>query len=206
MHEIGCKAFALIQNKHNLKLYGCSLECILIGYNENTRSYHLYNPEMHKVYSSYHVRFLKSKDGHAHTLSQTQSLPTTSQTLPPMNNTITTPILFDPMEDDDFVPPMELPPEPNISDHIPVPQPNPASGHVPDVSLQRSSCIASTRNDLAVGVPKLMAVEFAVMELKASAERRVMEKEETLLWPGYFAAMQNELCKTTNFVQYFPTC
>ena len=28
----------------------------------------------------------------------------------------------------------------------------------------------------------------------------------TLLWPGYFAAMQNELCKTTNFVQHFPIC
>ena len=28
----------------------------------------------------------------------------------------------------------------------------------------------------------------------------------SLLWPGYFAAMQNELCKTTNFVQYFPIC
>ena len=107
-----------------------------------------------------------------------------------MNDTITTPILFDPTEDDDFVPPMELLPEPNISDHIPVlqlnpvpqpdpvPQPNPASGHVPDASLWQSSCIASTRNNLVAGVPKLMAVESTIMELKASAERRAMEKEE----------------------------
>jgi hypothetical protein len=28
----------------------------------------------------------------------------------------------------------------------------------------------------------------------------------TLLWPGYFADMQNELCKTTNFIQHFPVC
>jgi len=142
MHEIGCKAFALIKNKHNPKLYGRSLECILIGYNENAKSYRLYNPETRKVYSTYHVRFLESKDGHARTLSQTQSLPTTSQTLPPINDTVTMPILFDPMEDDKFIPPMELPLEPNIPDHVPVPQPdpapqpNPAPGPVPDVSFR----------------------------------------------------------------------
>ena len=28
----------------------------------------------------------------------------------------------------------------------------------------------------------------------------------SLLWPGYFAAMQNELWKTTDFVQHFPIC
>ena len=184
MREIGCKAFALIQNKHNPKLYGRSLECILIGYNENAKSYRLYNPETRKVYSTYHVRFLESKDGHAHTLSQTQSLPTTSQTLPPINDTVTMPILFDPMEDDEFIPPTELPPEPNIPDHVPVPQPdpapqpNPAPGPVPDVSFRRSSRIASTRNGLAAGVPKLTAVECAIMESKASAERRAIEKEE----------------------------
>ena len=44
MREIGRKAFPLIQNKHDPKLYGRSLECILIGYNENTKSYRLYNP------------------------------------------------------------------------------------------------------------------------------------------------------------------
>ena len=27
-----------------------------------------------------------------------------------------------------------------------------------------------------------------------------------LLWPGYFAGMQNELCKTINFTLRFPKC
>jgi len=119
MREIGCKAFALIQNKHNPKLYGRSLECILIRYNENAKSYCLYNRETRKVYSSYHVRFLESQDGHPRTLPQTQTF-TTSQSSPPTDDAITKPISFDTPDDDEYFPFGILPLEPSFPDH-PVP-------------------------------------------------------------------------------------
>jgi len=39
MREIGCKVFVLIQNRHNPKIYERSLECVLIGYETNAKSY-----------------------------------------------------------------------------------------------------------------------------------------------------------------------
>ena len=39
MREIGCRVFVLIQNKHNPKVYDCSLGCILIGYDPNAKTY-----------------------------------------------------------------------------------------------------------------------------------------------------------------------
>lgn len=39
MREIGCKAYVLIQNKHNPKIYDRSLPCILIGYSCDSKAY-----------------------------------------------------------------------------------------------------------------------------------------------------------------------
>ena len=39
MHEIGCKAFILILNQHNPKINTRSIECILIGYRQNSKTY-----------------------------------------------------------------------------------------------------------------------------------------------------------------------
>ncbi len=60
MREIGCKAFVLIQNKHNPKIYDKSLECVLIGYASNAKAYLCYHKASHKVITSFHVRFKES--------------------------------------------------------------------------------------------------------------------------------------------------
>jgi hypothetical protein len=64
MREIGCKAFVLIQNRHNPKVYERSLECVLIGYEPNAKSYRCYHRPTKQVITSYHVRFLESHEGH----------------------------------------------------------------------------------------------------------------------------------------------
>lgn len=64
MREIGCRAFVLIQNKHNPKIYEQSIECVLIEYDVRSKSYRCYDKKTRSVYSSYHVQFLEMKDGH----------------------------------------------------------------------------------------------------------------------------------------------
>jgi hypothetical protein len=58
--EIGCRAFVLVQNRHNPKVYTHSVECILIGYSLDSKSYRCYHRESHKVFVSYHVSFIES--------------------------------------------------------------------------------------------------------------------------------------------------
>ena len=64
MREIGCRAFVLIQNSHNPKIYARSIECILIGYDAKSKTYRCYHRESNKVISSFHVQFLESHHGH----------------------------------------------------------------------------------------------------------------------------------------------
>lgn len=59
MREIGCWAFVLIQNQYNPKINARGIECILIGYAQNSKAYRCYDPKTNKIYESYHVRFLK---------------------------------------------------------------------------------------------------------------------------------------------------
>lgn len=60
LHEIGCRVFVLIQNRHNPKIYNRSIECVLIGYSLDSKSYHCYHRESHKVFVSYNVSFIES--------------------------------------------------------------------------------------------------------------------------------------------------
>jgi hypothetical protein len=39
LHEIGCRAFVLIQNWHNPKVFAHSVECVLIGYSLDSKAY-----------------------------------------------------------------------------------------------------------------------------------------------------------------------
>jgi hypothetical protein len=39
LREIGCRAFVLIQNHHNPKIYDQSIECVLIGYSSQSNVY-----------------------------------------------------------------------------------------------------------------------------------------------------------------------
>lgn len=64
MHEISCKAFVLILVEHNQKIYACSIECILIGYAQNSKAYRCYEKKTRKIYETYHVKFCKSHEGH----------------------------------------------------------------------------------------------------------------------------------------------
>src|ERR1700722_19052949 len=43
LREIGCKAFILILNKHNPKVFQRSEECVLIGYRTNSKTYCCYH-------------------------------------------------------------------------------------------------------------------------------------------------------------------
>jgi hypothetical protein len=39
LREIGCRAFVLVQNQHNPKVYSRSIECVLIGYSLDSKAY-----------------------------------------------------------------------------------------------------------------------------------------------------------------------
>jgi hypothetical protein len=62
LREIGSRAFILILNKHNPKVYQRSEECVLIGYSKDSKSYRVYHRASHKVFESFHVVFIESKD------------------------------------------------------------------------------------------------------------------------------------------------
>ena len=65
MQEVSCRVLVLIQNKHNPKVYERSIDCILIGYDKDSKTYRCYYQETKKVYSSCHIQFLESCDGHS---------------------------------------------------------------------------------------------------------------------------------------------
>lgn len=73
--EIGCRAFVLILNRHNPKILERSIECVLIGYDPNSKTYRCYDRSTKKVYSSYHVHFIESHNNE----------PTTSDPAPNLN-------------------------------------------------------------------------------------------------------------------------
>jgi hypothetical protein len=62
MREIGCSAYVLILNKHNPKIYECSIKCILVSYEMQSKSYLCWNRDDQKMYKSYHVKFIESHD------------------------------------------------------------------------------------------------------------------------------------------------
>lgn len=93
MREIGCWVFVLIQNKHNPKIYNRSLECVLIGYDINSKTYRCYHRKTNQVISSYHVRFLESHEGH---LPSSPEIPTEATTFKSIvKSSTSTPIFFD---------------------------------------------------------------------------------------------------------------
>jgi len=131
MREIGCCVFVLIQNKHNPKVYECSLECVLIGYDPKAKTYRFYHPDSKKVISSYHVWFLKSHDGHL------PSVPTEEEIIPMTLKDILTggtpvPIHID--EDEETLP---------LNKHqLDIPEPIQTTILNDDIQPRRSSCIA----------------------------------------------------------------
>ncbi|KAJ3554241.1 hypothetical protein NP233_g12465 [Leucocoprinus birnbaumii] len=68
LREIGARAFTLILNKHNPKIRARSMECVMIGYSEDSKAYRLYHREMGKVIVSYHVDFIELISARPHVL------------------------------------------------------------------------------------------------------------------------------------------
>lgn len=77
LREIGCRAFVLIQNRHNPKVYSRSVECVLIGYGLDSKTYRCYHRATHKVFVSYNVSFIES---HENGSSAPYPLPTPAST------------------------------------------------------------------------------------------------------------------------------
>ncbi|HEV7735827.1 MAG TPA: reverse transcriptase domain-containing protein [Chlamydiales bacterium] len=69
MREIGCAAFVLKNNiTKTPKIYDRSIECILIGYAENSKAYRCYDSRTGKIHISRNVRFIESLDQEPHPL------------------------------------------------------------------------------------------------------------------------------------------
>ena len=106
LHEIGCQAFVLIQNFHNSKVFDWSIECVLIGYSQDSKAYHLFHRPSKKILVSYHVSFFEShQDSNPPRPHATPSSPPTTA------NPLTIP----------SVPPPPPMPEPRHSPHTPIP-------------------------------------------------------------------------------------
>ena len=59
LREIGCRTFVLVQNQHNPKVFDHSVECVLIGYSLDSKVYRCFHCASGKVFTSYHVSFIK---------------------------------------------------------------------------------------------------------------------------------------------------
>jgi hypothetical protein len=59
--ELGCKAWVLNMNE-NLKIYKQSIECLLIGYSENSKAYRCWDQANRRIHVNWNVTFAKSQD------------------------------------------------------------------------------------------------------------------------------------------------
>jgi hypothetical protein len=62
LREYGCRAFVLIQNKVNPKIYQRSEECVLVGYTPNSKAYRCWNRKNKRIVTSYNVDFIELQD------------------------------------------------------------------------------------------------------------------------------------------------
>lgn len=61
LREIGCKAFILVET-HNPKIRPRSYECVLIGYENNSKAYRCWHRPTGKIVTSFNVSFIERKD------------------------------------------------------------------------------------------------------------------------------------------------
>jgi len=62
LHEIGCKAFVLIQSINQPKIYNRSVECTLIGYSLNSKAFWCWNKQTRWITVSRNIYFIEVKD------------------------------------------------------------------------------------------------------------------------------------------------
>jgi len=195
MREIGCKAFVLIQSRHNPKIFERSIECVLIGYDTNSKTYRCYHRPTKRVISSYHVRFLESHEGHLPTpphnsqpSADNSSIPTIPDLIKP---TVSVPV--DPDDDTDdqdaknrakrsiFEPPAgpinndDRDPIPNA---VEVEDADTASHEDLPVLPRRSSRVVTKTADKSEGITHSSRLEDAIQQSKQSAQRKLAERLE----------------------------
>ena len=78
IHEIGCRAFALIPT-HNPKINFRSSPCTLIGYAPQTKAFRLWDHSTDRIFNSFHVSFIESFELPSNPISPTQA-PVSSHT------------------------------------------------------------------------------------------------------------------------------
>jgi transposase InsO family protein len=61
LHEIGCKAFVLIEG-NNPKILAWSIACKLIGYSPQAKAYRCWDPSSGRIYNSFNISFIERKD------------------------------------------------------------------------------------------------------------------------------------------------
>lgn len=173
LREIGCKAFVLILNRHNPKIFERSIECILVGYDRNAKTYRCYDRKTRKVYSSYHVSFVES-----HQLSQrphTKPEPLFSNPNPSSLPEITRDATFTPLEYDDDDIEETLPVNPR--DPIPLPaDPDPLEIDIGVAPDQQPIPRRSSRVPVPAG--SSTRLETALKQSAQSKARREEERTE----------------------------
>lgn len=170
MREIGCKAFVLIQNKHNPKIFERSIECVLIGYDAKSKAYRCYHRETKKVHSSYHVRSLESHDGHLPELTPQETIttsavaePTSLQDIQRRASSMPLPI-NDEDSEEEYFPPNNL--TQTVGDEQKPPNLPPAPQEP-----RRSNRTTTPTEKLAPDSRRVTRTERAIQESKESADR-----------------------------------
>src|SRR5882762_1424188 len=168
LREIGCRAFVLILNKHNPKIFQRSKEHVLIGYGKDSKTYRCYHRASHKVVESYHVVFIESKDE-----CKVSFRPGVTQGLDKDS------ILPEPLPIPPPAPSINPNPNPGVAlNPTPAAPTIPVSSGVEEPHSRRSSRIPklSTHSAQASGVDKISAVQRATAESIASKARLDAEK------------------------------
>ncbi|KAJ3492393.1 hypothetical protein NLJ89_g11253 [Agrocybe chaxingu] len=187
LREIGCRAFVLILNKHNPKIYERSVECILIGYDEKSKTYRCYDKKTQQVYSSYHVRFIESHDEpflRYNPEPKPTSIPTSLHDV--VQSATPIPIYHDPEEEEEFLPLNTSAPLPAQPPQHPV-DPPPAQGQQ---DPRRSARIAQNEADKAAGITVRTKWKKTLNDLHQEEEANDPKAQEE--------SAINELCDAFN--------
>jgi hypothetical protein len=161
LREIGCRAFVLILNRHNPKIYQHSEEHVLIRYGKDSKTYCCYHRTSHRVVESYHVAFIESKDECEVPLQPGVTQGLDDELITPQN-----PIVITPNE--------PTPPFPTPNPTLPNPTPPPpAPAEIPTTTSSHVRCSSriptlSTCSAEASGINKLSPVQCATAESIAS--------------------------------------
>lgn len=166
LREIGCKAFVLIQNTHNPKIYDRSVECVLIGYGPDSKTFRCYHRSTSKVISSYHVVFVEAHEAIPLALRARDPSPAPVVPLPP-----------DDLPADDAAPPTV--PVPPIAPPA-VPLPPPAAAAPPAIRCSSRIPVPSEKCAHFEGIARLSAVDSAVAASKLAGERSRAERLERI--------------------------